>query len=150
MQDAETQSVTETGKVRKEWQMSWVISSPTKWGCSSFKMKCLALENCIQTTCMLKHEAILFYGFSRRNSFYVRIIWIFISFIYTTMMSWFWRLEKVSSNYTWQVLGIWERALQSCGFRKLHSSIPPGRCFCSFQLNWRQMEFDSVSPSVAS
>lgn len=148
MQDAEIQSV--RNKLRKEWQMSWVITSRTKWSCSPFKMKRPALENCIQTTCMLKYEAILFHGVSRRNSFYIKITWIFTSFILCYHDVIFWRLEKVSSNYTWQVLGIWERALQSCGFRELHSTVPPGRCFCSFQLNWRQMEFDSVSPSVAS
>lgn len=87
MQDAEIQSVIETVKVRKEWQASWVITSPTKWGCIPFKMKRPPLENCTQTTHMLKHEAILFYGISRHNSFYIKITWIFTSFIYATMMS---------------------------------------------------------------
>jgi len=52
MQDTEIQFVTETGKVRNEWQMSWATTSPTKWGSTSFKTKCSALENCIQTTCL--------------------------------------------------------------------------------------------------
>lgn len=64
MQDTEIQFVTETGKVRKKWQMSWGTTSPTKWARTPFKMKCPALENYIQTTCMLRHEAILFCGIS--------------------------------------------------------------------------------------
>lgn len=64
MQDTEIQFVTETGKVRKEQQMSRATTSPTK-------IQCLSPENCTQTVCIFRHEAILFCGTSGHNSFYM-------------------------------------------------------------------------------